>query len=268
MNPAPAPDGQPVLLFERAAGIARLTLNRPESGNSINIALAKALMEAAIVCAEDETIRCVLLTGAGRFFCVGGDIASFATAGEQIPELLREMTGYLHPAILQLMQMNKPLVAAVNGAVAGAGLSLALIGDIVLAAPSVHFTAAYTAIGLSPDGGTTWLLPRLLGMRRAQEIILTNRRVKADEALQLGLVTRVTGESELMEGADAVAATLAASAIRAIGRSRNLLLSCFDTCLEDQLEREADSIAAAGGDAESREGIAAFLAKRKPNFVT
>jgi 2-(1,2-epoxy-1,2-dihydrophenyl)acetyl-CoA isomerase len=267
VNAATAEAGQPVLLFEREAGIARLTLNRPEAGNAINVGLAKALLEAAITCDQDETIRCVLLTGAGRFFCVGGDVASFATAGDQTPALLQEMTGYLHPAILRLMQMNKPLVVAVIGAVAGAGCSLALIGDIVLAAPSVHFTAAYTAIGLSPDGGTTWLLPRLLGMRRTQEIILTNRRVKADEAVQLGLVTRLTGESELMDEAAAVAANLAASAIRAIGRSRNLLLSSFDIGLEDQLNREADSIAAAGGDAESREGIAAFLAKRKPNFV-
>jgi 2-(1,2-epoxy-1,2-dihydrophenyl)acetyl-CoA isomerase len=254
------------LLFEVDGAIAKLTLNRPGVGNAINLDLASALLEAAIRCDTDAEIRCVVLTAAGRLFCAGGDIAAFASAGGQIAALLSKLAGTLHLAVSCLARMRKPLLVLVNGPAAGAGLSLAVLGDIVLAASSAHFTVAYGAVGLTPDGGTTWQLPRLIGLRKAQEMILTNRRVTAAEAEAIGLVTRVVDDSNLAaEGAD-TAAKLCRSATAALGAARSLLAQSFGAGLESQLEQEARSITAAGTTHESREGIAAFLAKRKPNF--
>jgi 2-(1,2-epoxy-1,2-dihydrophenyl)acetyl-CoA isomerase len=190
------------LLFERLGAVARITLDRPQVGNAIDIPMAREFMERAIECDEDDSIRCVLVTGNGRLFCAGGDVAAFHGAGDQLPAFLKEITAYLHSAVSRFARMNKPLVTAINGPVAGAGIGLAIMGDIVLADPAAHFTLAYTAIGMSPDGGTTWLLPRLIGLRAAQELSLSNRRVKADEAASLGLVTRVAAEGALAEEAE------------------------------------------------------------------
>lgn len=254
------------VLTERRGPVAVLTLNRPDSGNAIDVPLARALMEAAIGCDEDDAVRCVLLTGSGRAFCAGGDLGAFATAGERAPALIKEITAYLHVAIARLAHMGKPLVTAINGAAAGAGLSLAILGDIALAAPTAHFTLAYTAVGLTPDGGSTWLLPRLIGLRRTQELVLTNRRVPAAEAAAIGLVTRVSAEGALMDEAAATADALAAGATAALGGARRLLLASFESGLETHMDRESRSIAAAIRTPHGREGIRAFLAKQKPDF--
>jgi 2-(1,2-epoxy-1,2-dihydrophenyl)acetyl-CoA isomerase len=254
------------LLFERDGAVARLTLNRPQAGNAIDVPLARALMEASIVCDEDDAIRCVLLTGAGRLFCAGGDVAGFAAAGDKVPALLKELTAYLHMAIARLARMNKPLITAVNGPAAGAGFSLALLGDIALAAKSSHFTLAYSALGLSPDGGATWLLPRLVGLRRAQELALTNKRSTADEAAALGLVTRVVDDVALAAEALALAQSLSQAAVGALGRTRALLLASFGASLETQMEAEARAIAEAARTPDGLEGIRAFGEKRKPRF--
>jgi 2-(1,2-epoxy-1,2-dihydrophenyl)acetyl-CoA isomerase len=258
--------GRNPLRFERDGGIAKLTLDRPAVGNAIDVPMARALMEAAIVCDEDDSIRCVLLSGTGRLFCAGGDVGAFAAAGDAIPSLLKEITAYLHMAIARLARMSKPLVTAVNGPAAGAGLSLAILGDVALAARSAHFTLAHTAIGLSPDGGATWLLPRLVGLRRAQELVLTNKRVAADEAASMGLITRVVEDGDLADEAQAVASRLAAGATFALGKSRNLLLASFASSFESHMEAESRAIAEAGRSSQGREGIKAFLEKRKPNF--
>ena len=254
------------LSFERRGAIAWLTLDRPLVGNAIDLALARALMETAIACDEDSAIRCVVLTGAGKMFCAGGDVGLLAGAGDAVPVLLKELTAYLHMAVARFARMGKPLVTAINGAAAGAGMSLAILGDIALAARSAHFTLAYGSIGLSPDGGSTWLLPRLVGLRRAQDLALTNRRVPAEEAAEIGLITRVVQDAELGGEVEAVAAGLAGSATRALGRTRNLLLGSFAATLETQMEAEAQAIAQSGRDAESQEGLAAFTARRKPVF--
>lgn len=256
------------LLIESESGIARLTLNRPTAGNSIDVPLARALMEASIRCDEDDAIRCVVLTGAGRLFCAGGDIQSFTSAGDSAPALLKELTGYLHVAIARFARMDKPLLTVVNGPAAGAGVGLAVLGDVVLAARSAHFTLAYTNIALSPDGGCTWLLPRLVGMRRAQELLLTNRRVGAEEAERIGLITRALDDAQLAQAGAEQARQLADAATQALGHTRRLLLSSFDASLETHLESEARSIAELGRTAQFREGIAAFAAKRKPSFPT
>ncbi|ALH80899.1 enoyl-CoA hydratase/isomerase family protein [Sphingopyxis macrogoltabida] len=256
---------QPVI-FHVSDGIASITLNRPASGNAIDLAMANALVDAAIRCETDRSIRCVVLTGTGRLFCAGGDVGGFATAGEGAGAHLSLLAGTLHMAVARFARMPCPMVVLVNGPAAGAGLSLVLAGDIVLAARSAHFTAAYSAIGLTPDGGMSWLLPRLVGLRKAQEIILTNRRIKAEEAEAIGIVTRLVDDEALAgEGAE-TAGRLAASAVDALGTARRLLQRSFTNGLETQLEDEARGIAEAGAGPESREGIAAFLAKRAPDF--
>jgi len=255
------------VLLERDGGVARIILNRPDVGNAIDIPTARALMEAVIACDEDPSVRCVLLTGAGRMFCAGGDVASFATAGERLPSLLKEITVYVHAAVARLARMDKPVVTAINGPAAGAGIGLALIGDIALADPRAHFTLAYTGIGLSPDGGTSWLLPRLIGLRRAQELCLRNRRVGAEEAAAIGMITRVAAEGGLLEDAAQIAQELAAAATPALGVTRRLLLDSATAPLETQLDAESRGIAAMGRTTEGKEGIAAFLEKRKPDFT-
>jgi 2-(1,2-epoxy-1,2-dihydrophenyl)acetyl-CoA isomerase len=200
-------------------------------------------------------------------FCAGGDIAAFAGAGAGVPALLKELTAYLHVAVSRLARMSKPLVVAINGAAAGAGFGLAMLGDIVLAAQSAKFRVAYAGIGLSPDCGTSWLLPRLVGLRRAQELMLTDQRLGAEQAAGMGLVTRIVADAELMAEAAATAHLLANAAVRALGRTRNLLLASGGNSLEEHLEQESRAIAAGGRDAEYREGLAAFGEKRAPRFA-
>jgi 2-(1,2-epoxy-1,2-dihydrophenyl)acetyl-CoA isomerase len=229
--------------------------------------MARQLMHAAILCDEDDTIRCVLLTGTGRLFCAGGDVGAFNAAGDGIGAMLKEITAYLHMAMSRFARMDKPLVTAINGPAAGAGFSIAIAGDIALAAQSAHFTLAYTALGLSPDGGSTWLLPRLVGLRKAQELALTNRRVGAEEAERMGLVTRIVADDALAEEAMTVARTLAEAPTGALGRTRALLQSSFAATLETQMEAEARAIAASGRTPHGREGIRAFADRRKPDFT-
>ena len=255
------------LLVEKLGGIATITLNRPEQGNAIDMDIAQDLARVASDCASDDAVRCVLLTGAGRMFCVGGDVGAFADAGDNAGPFLRELADVLHEAVLTFATMNKPLVTAVNGPAAGAGMSLAILGDIVIASDAAHFTAAYTGIGLTPDGGMSWLLPRLVGVRVAQTMILTNRRVPAEEAVETGLVTRVVLAAALVAEASALAGQLAAGPVRALGAARELLLTSSTHTLTEHLDAEARAIAAAGEGAEAHEGIDAFLARRKADFL-
>ena len=199
-------------------------------------------------------------------FCVGGDIASFAAAGHGAPAHLKRITASLHVAVARLARMGKPLVAVVHGPAAGAGMSLALLGDIVLAGTSAHFTTAYGRIGLSPDGAMSWLLPRLVGLRRAQDLLFTNRRVLSDEALALGLVTRVEADERLAEAGAEMARELARGPTPAIAMARQLLLDAYGSAPETQMEREARGIADAVRHEHGRAGIAAFLAKETAVF--
>lgn len=254
------------VLLEIADGIATVTLNRPEKGNSIDLAMAERLSEIAIACDEDAAIRCVVVKAAGKMFCVGGDIGAFGAASQSVPALLKVITTSMHSAIARFMRMEKPLVCAIQGPAAGAGLGLALMGDIVIAAKSAHFTMAYTAIGLTPDGATTWLLPRLVGMRVAQEMAITNRRIPSDEAVALGLITRVTDDELLIGEVEKTARALRSAATPALGTVRRLLLTSFSQTLESQMETEARAISDAARGFHGAEGIKAFLEKRKPSF--
>ena len=255
------------ILFEVKDGIARITLNRPEVYNAMNMRMSLDLMHAAIACDEDPNVRCVVLTGAGKAFGAGGDLASFASAGDNVPALMKEMTTYFHGAVSRFARMNAPLIVAVNGVAAGAGFSTMLMGDIAVAAESARFTLAYTKAGLTPDGGSTYYLGRATGLRRAVELALTNRTLTAREALEWGIVNKVVPDADLAAETDALARALAAGPTRAFGGAKRLLAQGLEETLETQMEYEARSIAdmARGGD--GREGIAAFVAKRAPNFT-
>lgn len=249
----------------RDGSIAVLTLDRSASGNAIDRDLAAALLDAVLTLDSDVAVRAVILTGRGRFFCTGGDVRSFLAARDA-GQAIEAITAPLHMAVARLMRLAKPLIVSVNGPAAGAGVALALLGDAVLAACSARFTAAYGAIGLSPDAGTSWLLPRLIGLRHAQRLALLGETIDAEEALALGLVTRVIADDDLSSETIALARKLATGSMSAFRRTRRLLLDSFDRSLEAQLEREAESIAAAAREADGREGIGAFLAKRPPTF--
>lgn len=248
-------------------GVATIRLNRPEAANGMTLSMMRDLLQAATICDGDAAIRAVILTGNGKMFCAGGDLNSFAALGDKIRDGLSEMATILHAAVSRFARMEKPVIVAVNGMAAGGGLSLAMIGDIVLGAASSKYTMAYTGAGLSPDGSSTYFLPRLIGLRRTQELALTNRRLTADEALEWGLLTRIVPDNELMTDAEAIARTLANGPTRAFGRVKHLLSETFDNGLEKQMELEGRAIAAQAASPDGREGIKAFLEKRAPNFT-
>lgn len=255
------------LLFEIKDRVARITLNRPEAANTLDIDMSRDLMHAAIRCSEEPSVGAVILTGAGRMFSGGGDLKSFAAQGDGLPGHLKEVAGNLHAAISRLVRMNAPVIAAVNGSAGGAGMSLCLSCDLVLAAQSSKFTLAYTRAGLSPDGGSTYFLSRLVGLRRALELALTNRVLSAGEAMAWGIVTKVVPDAELQAEAQALAAQLAAGATQALGAAKRLLHGGWSESLETQMELEAQAIADQARTRDGREGIAAFLEKRAPRFT-
>ncbi len=253
--------------FSIGEGVARIVLNRPEAGNTLNSAMGYELMQAALQCDEDSRIRAVLLSGAGGIFCFGGDLKHFVAEGDRIGPLIKEITTYLHSAISRFSRMQKPLVVAVNGIAAGAGVSLSALGDVVLAGESATFTAAYTAAGLSPDGGSTYLLPRLIGLRRAQEMFFTNRKLSAAEAVDWGLITRVVPDDELLAEAEKIVRALANGPTAAFGTVKALLAETFSTPLESQLEQEARGIARNAQGHDGREGVMSFVEKRPPVYT-
>lgn len=254
------------VLFDRDGDIATVTLNRPDFGNALDMATAKALFDAAIACDLDPSIRCVVLTGTGKLFCGGGDVREFLDAGGGFGPHVNRLAAYVHLAAMRFMRMAKPMLVAVNGPAAGAGMSLALSGDIVIAARSAHFSTAYTKIGLTADGGMSWHLPRLVGMRRAQDLLMTGRRVASEEALAIGLVTAIVEDEALAGETAARARQLADSATGALGRTKALLLSSMSESLEGQLEAEVRAITQSAQGPESREGVEALMAKRRPDF--
>ena len=254
------------LKFDVRDNVAHVTLDRPEAANAINLEMGRELMDAALRCDEDPAVRAVVLSGAGRAFCVGGDVKDFGEQGESLPRHLKQLTTYLHAAISRMARMDAPVVAAVHGAAAGGGFSLAISCDLVVAAESARFAMAYSKIGLTPDGSSTYHLPRLVGMRRAMELALTNRELSAQEAHTWGIVTRVVPDEDLSEEAAALASQLAAGPTKALGTSKRLLHSGWTETLETQMEHETRAISDIAHTSDSREGIAAFAEKRAAAF--
>jgi 2-(1,2-epoxy-1,2-dihydrophenyl)acetyl-CoA isomerase len=255
------------VLLDFTDGVATLRLNRPDHGNAINPDLAADLAEAATQIAERTDVRAVLIAANGPNFTVGGDLGVFAeTAREQLPNQLRRMIDSFHLAIERLTSIDAPVVAAVRGGAGGGGLGLLYAADIVVAGDDARFAIGYGALGLTADGGNTWFLPRMVGMRQAQELFLLNRRLTAQEALEFGLVSRLTPSDAVDTEAAALAATLAAGPTCAYGAVRRMLRQSFETGLSDQLDAEKESLVAASRSDDAQEGIAAFVAKRRPQF--
>jgi len=253
------------ITLEQSGPIARITLNRPDAANGMNNTMTRELADAAKRCDTDAT-KVVVLTGSGRFFCAGGDLKSFATAPNR-GQHIKGVADDLHRAISTLARMDAVLITSVNGTAAGAGFSIAVTGDLVLAAESASFTMAYTKVGLSPDGSSSYFLPRLIGITRTKELMLTNRTLSAQEASQWGLVTEIVPDDQLSARTDELAARMAATASGSNGAVQALMLATFSSGLEGQMELEGRMIAERAESADGREGVDAFMAKRKPGFA-
>ena len=254
------------IALEQSGPIARITLNRADAANAMNDTMLRELADAARRCDHGAT-KVVVLTGAGRFFSAGGDLRAIASSSGTAGHYVKTMADDLHRAISTFARMDAVLITAVNGVAAGAGFSLAVTGDLVLAAESATFTMAYTAAGLSPDGSSSYYLPRLIGVRRTQELMLTNRRLSAGEALRWGLLTEVVEDAELAARVDAVAQQIASGARRSASAVKKLVLMSFTNGLEEQMEIEGRLIAECADSADGNEGIDAFLQKRRPEFA-
>lgn len=254
------------LTFEQTGPVARIVLNRPDAANGMNDDMTRELAAVARRCDGPGT-KAVVITGCGRFFCAGGDLKAVATSPLGPGPFVKSIADDLHRALSTFARMDAVLITAVNGVAAGAGFSLAIAGDLVLAAESAKFTMAYTRAGLSPDGGATFNLPRIVGVRRAQELMLTNRTLSATEAAEWGLVTQVVADGELDAAADALAQQMAAGSRGSAGAVKKLLLMSFGNGLEEQLENEARLIGQCADSADGREGVDAFLTKRAPRFI-
>jgi 2-(1,2-epoxy-1,2-dihydrophenyl)acetyl-CoA isomerase len=248
-------------------GVAHLTLHRPDDANGIDAALARDLLSATIEIEADASVRAVLLSGSGSRFCGGGDLKSFDAAGDGLTELVRTLLPTLHTAIGMLVRGSAPVIAAVHGSAAGAGLGLVCASDLVIAGESTKFVMAYTAVGLTPDGSSSWFLPRVVGLKRALELTLTNRVLTAAEALDYGLVTTVVPDAEVHARAEELAAQIAAGPTFAFATAKRLLHSSLEDTFETHLAREGDGIVAATTTHDAREGIAAFVEKRPPKFT-
>ena len=256
------------LEFEVRAGVAWITFNRPQSYHALDRQAMGELLDVANRCNTDPAVRAAVLTGAGdEAFCAGGDVMGFAAHEDEIALLLKEMTADFHMAVSRFAWMRAPLIAAVNGVAAGAGLSVVAFCDLVIAADTATFTSAYTQIGLTPDGSSSYFLSRIIGTRRAMELYLTNRVLSAEEALDWGLVNRVVPAAQLRDEVATLAAQLAQGPTRAFGGVKKLLQMAPNDSLESQMERETRLIAEMAESADGKEGVRAFVAKRAPKFT-
>ncbi len=260
----------PPLLLDRAGPVATITLNRPDALNTLDYPLMDALVAAAADVAADDALRVVVVQGAGRHFMAGGDINTFASElGKPAPQRnaeFRQMIGRLHSAIESFHRMPHPVVGRVHGAVAGFGLSLMNACDLVVAADNAYFASAYRNIGLTPDGGGSWALPRIAGTRRAMEIMLLAERFDAQQALAWGLVNRVVPAAELDGAVAAIVQSLCDGPRLAIRNAKRLVRESLARSLSEQLDAEASSFGACAATADFAEGIRAFLEKRPARF--
>jgi 2-(1,2-epoxy-1,2-dihydrophenyl)acetyl-CoA isomerase len=254
------------IILSISDGIATITLNRPAAYNALDMQLAHEFHHAIVACSEDDAVRVVVITGSGRAFCAGGDVKSFGDNIDTIGTHVKLLTTELHAAVSRMIRMPKPTITAVNGVAAGGGMSLALAGDLILATEAARFTMAYTQIGASPDGSSSFFLPRLIGVKRALELTFLNRALSAREAMEWGLVNQVFANDQFTQEVHRIATHLAQGPTVAYGHAKTLLYGSTSETLETQMEHEAQLIAACGKTADFREGIFAFAEKRQPTF--
>jgi 2-(1,2-epoxy-1,2-dihydrophenyl)acetyl-CoA isomerase len=253
------------ILSNKQQNVLVLTLNRPDKYNCFNRDMALLFIKELDIAAADPSIRAVLIQGEGKAFCAGQDLAeAMDTNGPGIKKIIEE---HYNPIILKIRHLEKPVIAAVNGVAAGAGANIALACDIVLAAKSASFIQAFSKIGLVPDSGGTYTLPRLIGLNLASALMITGDKLSADDARQFGMVYRVFEDAELKEKAMALASQIAALPTRAIGLTKHLLNHTFSNNLDEQLELEKELQVASAKSYDYIEGVNAFLEKRKPQFT-
>ena len=254
-----------MIQFEKIDAVGKIILNRPDKYNSFIREMALELQKILDKCSNDESIRCVLITGAGKAFCAGQDLKeAIDPEGPNIEEIVRK---HYNPIILKIREIEKPIVAAVNGVAAGAGANVALACDIVVAAKSASFIQAFSKIGLVPDSGGTYFLPRLIGLPKAAAIMMTGESISAENAETLGMIYAVFEDSEFEIRSIKLADTIAAMPTKGLGYTKKLLSQTFNNSLEDQLSLEAETQALSANSEDHKEGIQAFLEKRTPQFT-
>ena len=254
------------ILFEVKEGIARLTLNRPERLNSFNTQMHEEV-RAALASIPASGARVLVISGAGRGFCAGQDLNDRAVApGGGPPDLAASIEKYYKPLVLALRSLPMPVIAAVNGVAAGAGANIALACDLVIAARSANFVQAFSKLGLVPDSGGTWFLPRLVGTARALGLTLLGDKLSAEQAVSWGLIWRCVEDGELAGVVESLARQLAVAPTRGLARTRQAIYESWGRTLEQQLDTERDYQGELGRTADYAEGVAAFAAKRAPNF--
>lgn len=258
----------PVLLNMGTDGVARVHLNRPESANGMDLELLKTLHDVLLRVHGDGRVRAVLLTGEGKNFCAGGDVHTFLSKGEALPDYIRVVTSALQAVASLLIRLNPPVVTAVQGfAAGGGGMGLVCSSDFVVAAASAKFLAGATRVAMVPDGGVSVTLPQLVGLRKATEILMLNPVIGAADALSMGLVTRVVADDQLHAEALALAQQLALGAPAALANTKRLLWSGIGQGVEQAIPEENHAQALLSGTADAREGLAAVIEKRAPTFT-
>ncbi|RSK29498.1 enoyl-CoA hydratase-related protein [Hymenobacter metallilatus] len=253
------------LHFSLDGGVATIRFNRPQVFNSVNKDVALALQQHLRECQQDPAVRAVLLTGTGKAFCAGQDLAEIT--GPNAPEVADIVEKHYNPIVELIRALDKPVVAAVNGVAAGAGANLALACDVVVAKESASFIQAFSKIGLIPDSAGTYFLPRLIGMQRASALMMTGDKVSAQEAVQMGMIYKTFPDDTFEKEADTLARKLAAMPTKGLAYTKQLLNQSFGNDLTRQLRAEGDYQLRAGSTADYKEGVAAFLEKRQPTFT-
>jgi len=252
------------------AGVATLTLNRPKALNALDVAMTKAFVPAVQQIANDSSIRVVIVQGAGEHFMAGGDIKGFgetlATPGPERKKHFMEMIHFIHAGVEIMQRMDVVAVAKVRGACAGFGMSLAIGCDLTIASDDAYFATAYKAIGLTPDGGQSYFLPRLVGVKKAMELTLLSERITADEAMRLGFVNKVVPLAELDAAVDKIAQQIARSARGSMAGAKRLVNTSLSHSLSEQLNAEAESFSSCAAKPDFVEGIKAFIEKRHAKF--
>jgi 2-(1,2-epoxy-1,2-dihydrophenyl)acetyl-CoA isomerase len=256
----------PVLL-ELDGAVARLRLNRPEASNGLDVTLLRALHDALMRCHAEPRLRTLLLSGEGPNFCAGGDVKTFASKGEGLPDYLREATSWLQICASALMRLQAPVITVVHGfAAGGGGLGLVCASDLVIAAQSARFLLGATRVGMAPDAGSSVTLQRLVGFRRAMELALLNPTLSAEQALEIGLITRVVADDELESHAVEMARALASGPTRALAATKRLLWDGVGRSVEEALPDEGRTVSELSGTEDAREGLAAVIERRAPEF--
>ena len=255
------------IVLEKTDGVARLTLNRPERLNSFNVQMHEELQAALDDIATDNVTRCLLLTGAGRGFCAGQDLGDRAVSADQeVPDLGMSVEKFYNPLIRRITNLKMPVICALNGVAAGAGASLVMACDIVVAARSASFILSFAKVGLVPDSGSSWHFARAIGLPRAKALAMLGNKLKAEQAEQWGLIYQVVDDEQLAGETSELANYLAKQPTEALANIKQLVHTSFDFSMNEQLERERKAMQHLGRSHDYREGVSAFMEKREPEF--